>query len=94
MNTDELIEEMIRDELVGASLLSPIDFAKQVGTTPQLVYYHIGQGHIEVEICECGRRVVNVEKATAFWEEKRNRSKTNGSIVDTRSDDEQFGGGS
>lgn len=49
--------------------LTPRDFAKEVGVAPQLVYYHIRQGHIEVVECECGRKVIDVEAAKAAFKE-------------------------
>lgn len=67
-NMDELIAKMEADELEGAPYLTPRDFAKMVGDSPQLVYYHIRQKHIKKTRCVCGRTVINVEEAKAFWE--------------------------
>jgi hypothetical protein len=67
-NMDDLIALMEADELEGAPYLSPRDFAKVIKASPQLVYYHIRQGHIKKKRCVCGRTVINVEEAKAFWE--------------------------
>ena len=70
-NTDELFEQMQVDDLDGAKKLSPRDLAALLGTTPQLLYYHIRQKHIELETCQCGRRVLDVEATTEFWQSRK-----------------------
>jgi hypothetical protein len=52
-----------RDELEGATKLSPRDYGKLRGISPQLVYYHIRQGKIKKETCLCGRSVIDVDAA-------------------------------
>lgn len=69
-NFDSVIEQMELDELSDAPLLSPRDFAKLIGVTPQLVYYHLRAKHIEDVTCNCGRRCVDVKKARAFFASK------------------------
>jgi predicted site-specific integrase-resolvase len=62
-NTDELIAQMQADETDGAIKLSPREWAKLRGVTPQLVYYWIRTGKLDMETCICGRNVIDVEKA-------------------------------
>jgi hypothetical protein len=69
-NIDEAIEQMERDELSDAPLLSPRDMAKVLGIAPQLLYYYIRTGKIEPVICNCGRKCVDVETTKAFFESK------------------------
>jgi hypothetical protein len=74
-NTDELIQQMEQDELVGATKMKPRDFAKLRGVAPQLVYYHIRNGHIDTEQCLCGATVIDVEKANEFWDKKEQKKR-------------------
>lgn len=60
---DDLIAKMERDEYEGAEKLSPIDFARYQEMSPQMVYYYIRNNVVEVEVCICGRKVVDVEAA-------------------------------
>ncbi|HVI76686.1 MAG TPA: hypothetical protein VM715_00680 [Candidatus Acidoferrum sp.] len=61
MNTDELIEQMQKDELEDAPLLSVIDAARFFGLKPQILYYYIRTGKLETETCNCGRKCVRRE---------------------------------
>jgi hypothetical protein len=70
LNTDELVAQMERDELADAALLTPRDFAKVIGVQPQLVYYYIRTKKLDVVVCQCGRKCVNVEAATKFFNER------------------------
>lgn len=70
MNTDEFIAQMEQDELLGATKLSPRDYGKLRGMAPQLVYYHLRQGHLDEERCECGRKVIDVKKADDYFGQK------------------------
>jgi len=47
--------------------LPPREYANLRGMKPQLVYYHIRQGHVDMEKCLCGRSVIDVEKADMFF---------------------------
>lgn len=64
---DELMAQMERDELEDATKLSPRDYGKLRGISPQLVYYHVRQGHIEKEVCLCGRSVVDIDACDKFF---------------------------
>lgn len=66
-NFDELMQQMAQDELHDASKLAPIEYGRLRGISPQLVYYHIRQSHIEVERCLCGKKVVDVKKADEYF---------------------------
>jgi hypothetical protein len=63
MALDDLFDEFDKFELEGATKLSPRDYAKYKGMRPQMVYYYIRQGVIDMERCVCGRNVVDVEQA-------------------------------
>lgn len=66
-NMDELFEQMKLDELHDASKLSPREYGKLRGIQPQLVYYHIREGHVDKETCLCGRSVIDIEKADQYF---------------------------
>lgn len=68
---EELEEAIRRDELMEATKLSPREFAQLIGMSPQLVYYHLRNNHIEAEVCICGRKVVDVANAKKALEERR-----------------------
>jgi hypothetical protein len=56
-----------RDLHEEASKLSPREYGKLRGIQPQLVYYHIRQGHIDKETCLCGRSVIDIDKADQYF---------------------------
>jgi len=60
---DEVMRQIELDELSDATKLTPRDFAKLIGRAPQLVYYYIRTNKIDVEICQCGRKVIDVKQA-------------------------------
>ncbi len=66
-STDELMAQMERDELEGATKLSPRDYGKLRGISPQLVYYHIRQGKLKKEMCLCGRSVIDIDAADQYF---------------------------
>jgi hypothetical protein len=67
LSQDELLAAMERDELEGATKLSPREYGKLRGISPQLVYYHIRQGKVQKETCICGRSVIDVDLADQFF---------------------------
>lgn len=67
LSTEELIAQMERDEAEGASKLSPREYARLRGKAPQLIYYYIRKHKIKMEVCVCGRNVIDVEAADAFF---------------------------
>lgn len=69
---DELLDQM---EL---GKMSPIEYARAKGIQPQLVYYYIRSGHIKVEVCVCGRKVIDVPSADAYLADKGQKEKVKG----------------
>ncbi|HVI79001.1 MAG TPA: hypothetical protein VM715_12730 [Candidatus Acidoferrum sp.] len=67
LSTEELLAAMERDEADGATKLSPREYALMRGKRPQLVYYYIRTGKLSLEKCICGRNVIDVEAADAFF---------------------------
>lgn len=62
----------IEDQAETVGFLTPREYAKLRGMQPQLVYYFIRTKKIEVELCKCGRKVVNVETADEFFRTQHN----------------------
>jgi hypothetical protein len=75
-NMDELMKQMELDDLDGVTKLSPRDYGKLRGISPQLVYYHIREGRIDKERCECGRSVIDVDKADQHFKKGKYRAST------------------
>jgi hypothetical protein len=72
VNTDELFEQMHRDELADATKLTPIEYGRLRGIKAQLVYYHIrNSGVLKLEQCICGRKVLDVAAADQFFSSRR-----------------------
>lgn len=67
LSTEEALAAMERDEAEGAVKLSPREYALLRGKKPQLVYYYIRKGKLELEQCICGRNVIDVEAADTFF---------------------------
>jgi hypothetical protein len=82
LTMDQVAAQMELDELGDARLLPPREFAKLVGVAPQLVYYYIRTGKIEVVVCDCGRKCVEVAPAREFMGNRKSQ-------VDTRADGER-----
>lgn len=72
-NSDELIKQMELDELSDATKLTPRDYGKLRGHAPQLIYYYIRTGKLDVEKCLCGRKVIDVADADAFFESRKKK---------------------
>lgn len=54
--------------------MSPMEYARARKMQPQLVYYYIRTGKIDQGDCICGRRVIDVAEADAFFEAKGKKS--------------------
>jgi len=80
----ELAEIVDQAETIGK--LTPREYAKARGMTPQLVYYHIRCGNLKTERCICGRTVLDVRDAD---ETLQTKAATRGKVLDTRSDGER-----
>lgn len=80
-NIDETLRQIEADELAdmhelaaeGIIKMTPREYAKSKGLQPQLVYYYIRQGDIKTESCQCGRNVIDVASANAFFAERDKR---------------------
>lgn len=59
--------------------LTPIEYAKHrsvaTGTIvqAQLIYYYIRKGNLRLEDCACGSRVLDVQTADEFFDERDKR---------------------
>ena len=58
-------EDLGAFEFEGAEVLPIRDYAKYKGLAPQLVYYYIRTKKIETNLCQCGRKIINVRDADA-----------------------------
>lgn len=80
-DADELqrmIEEDERLDQMELGKMSPIEYARAKGIQPQLVYYYIRSGHIKVEQCVCGRKVIDVPSADAYLRSKDKKEEVKG----------------
>jgi hypothetical protein len=87
MGLDEFADELERFELEGATKLTPREYGKLRGMAPQMVYYYIRIGVVDVERCQCGRRVIDVDltdKAISTRQEARRKSLASGESVPPR----------
>jgi len=64
---EEAIKEMILGDLEGATMMSPIDYAKRRGIYPQQVYKALRDKRLNPTTCECGRKVVVVDEADRLF---------------------------
>jgi hypothetical protein len=58
----------LEDQVAEVGKLTPREYGRLRNIQPQLVYYHLRQGHIELELCVCGRKVIDVAITDAFFE--------------------------
>ena len=89
MNLDELRQQMEEDDLADQAeigKLSVREYAKLKGMAPQLVYYYIRNGHIKQETCVCGRKVIDVAGADAFFLEKAEEKRPREGLPTTSTD--------
>lgn len=87
MTPEEFMELMdIADQAVQVGFLTPREYAKLKGMSPQLVYYYIRNKVIETEQCRCGRTILSVVQADEALAEK---ARQRGKVLDTRPDDER-----
>ena len=71
MAIDDVISDMESFEFEGATKLTPREYGRLRGMAPQLVYYYIRNGVIEVERCICGRKVIDVEQTDKVLQAKK-----------------------
>lgn len=67
----ELID--IEDQAEEVGFLTPREYAKLRGMSPQLVYYYIRTKKIQDERCKCGRRVIAVRAADEAIQTQKNQ---------------------
>jgi hypothetical protein len=61
--------EDLKEQANEVGKLSPKEYAKLRGiSSVQLIYYHIRRKHLTLEHCICGRRVLDVKLADAFFQ--------------------------
>jgi hypothetical protein len=91
LNIDQLLELMELDEKEDAPLITPVDYAKlRTNISPQIVYYHLRQGHIIERRCPCGRKTMILAEADEYFESIGRLPKRGGSLagaVDQGSED-------
>lgn len=81
---DELDDIEEQADIVGK--LTPREYAKIRGMAPQMVYYYIRNGVIDVERCICGRKVIDVKQADDRLQKKaeaRSSKLETGDIIPT-----------
>jgi hypothetical protein len=59
--------EDIAEQAREVGKLTPIEYAKLHNISPQLIYYHIRNKHLELEYCICGRKVLDVKTADEYF---------------------------
>ena len=57
----------LEDQAEVVGFLTPREYARLRHFTPQNIYHHIRQKHIEVELCRCGRKVIDVKKTDEYF---------------------------
>lgn len=80
LSTDELFEQMSRDELEDTVLfqtgrMTPRDYAKKHGFEPQILYYYLRTGRLKKHYCDCGRPVIDVAETDALLAEQKAKHK-------------------
>lgn len=74
LNTDELIDLMKADEIADAEspLITPVNYARirPFINSPQIIFYHIRAGHLNVYLCPCGNRCINKKEADEYFKSK------------------------
>jgi hypothetical protein len=67
ISDDDLDRLELEDQAEVVGFLTPREYAKLRGKSPQLIYYHIRNKHIDIEPCRCGRKVLEVALADKFF---------------------------
>jgi hypothetical protein len=75
MDEEDLERMEIEDQAATVGKLTPREYAKIRNMQPQLVYYHLRNNHIELELCICGRKVIDVKKTDDFFDDLRGDKK-------------------
>ena len=72
MDEDEFERLELLDQAETIGKLTPREYARLRFMQPQLVYYHLRNNHIQLELCVCGRKVIDVSLVDKYFEELRN----------------------
>ncbi len=72
---DELDRLELEDQVAEVGKLTPREYARLRQMNPQLIYYHLRQGNLKIELCICGRKVIDVKTADAFFEEAKSKKR-------------------
>jgi RNA-splicing ligase RtcB len=75
ISEEELDRLELEDQVSEVGKLTPREYGRLRKIQPQLVYYHIRTGHVELETCVCGRKVIDVSLADKFFEEAKAEKK-------------------
>jgi len=67
MDPEDLDRFDLEDQATEVGFLTPREYARLRHFTPQNIYHHIRNKHIEVELCRCGRKVIDVKKTDEFF---------------------------
>ena len=67
MDEEDFERMEIQDQADEVGYLTPREYAKLRYMAPQGIYYHIRNKHIEVTICMCGRKVINVKETDEYF---------------------------
>jgi hypothetical protein len=67
MDEEDLDRLELEDQVQEVGKLTPREYGRLRGIQPQLVYYHIRNKHIELELCICGRKVIDVKAADEYF---------------------------
>lgn len=51
--------------------MTPREYGKLRGISPQLVYYHLRVGNLVQDTCDCGRLVIVVEEADELFNKEK-----------------------
>jgi hypothetical protein len=65
---DDAIRAM-EEDVEGATLLPPIQYAKLRGMYPQKVYAALRNKRLDYAICQCGRKCVSIEEADEYFKQ-------------------------
>lgn len=82
---EDLQAAILEDELAdahelaleGTAKMSVREYAKFKKMQPQLIYYYLRTGALKEEACVCGRKVIDVSHADAFFASREAKRRAN-----------------
>lgn len=84
LDDDELDRLELEDQVQEVGKLTPREYARLRGMNAQLIYYHVRKDNLKIELCICGRKVLDVKTTDRFFEESRAKN----NIVEVKHDPE------